>query len=620
MRGIAKIWNDLISGMVRFPTPILSACLAFVFFVIEMHLVQDGSYFQRNMIVVRILLEAVCGISLFTAFEFFHASHQLHFSKRFGIYLLGFCILGMHYFSILPVMFDSESVFLSRYLIFFLAYHLLISCITFYRVADIQAFWKYNYTLLVRFFIALSYSTILFAGLAGALWACDTLFHFQIKAIYYADLAAFIFLVFNTLVFFMGIPENFQVFASSIHFPKALRILAQYILVPILGIYTLILYFYLFQILINRNMPSDWVCLPILIYAIAGVVTFVLVYPIRNHPQYSSIRTFARYFFYILLPLLVLYFIGIVLRIKPYGLTEDRYLILVLGIWLLLIALYFILFAKENIIFIPLSLFILISISAIGPWGMFQLSVRNQHTRLERLLKKNQLVLNRKLVRKSDGGQMSDSDLSGIRTILRYLNKRGQLHLIKHWLDEKDQQLLESATNKEELFAVNAIFTGKDLQVDTTRQVTIELLSDSVSGRDFPLMTDSFSHVQQFIFSALQTDLNKGLNIVLQDSLIHFVMLNDTLDSYNLTPMMKKVIEAYHTKMALRWSEHDFHGFNLENHLLQQDIQSYHQMQAVGKRSRLYLNAFKFTYVNQHFVPLYLEGYLMFHSRSGKKS
>jgi hypothetical protein len=247
---------------------------------------------------------------------------------------------------------------------------------------------------------------------------------------------------------------------------------------------------------------------------------------------------------------------------------------------------------------------------------MFQLSVRNQHTRLERLLKKNQLVLNRKLVRKSDGGQMSDSDLSGIRTILRYLNKRGQLHLIKHWLDEKDQQLLESATNKEELFAVNAIFTGKDLQVDTTRQVTIELLSDSVSGRDFPLMTDSFSHVQQFIFSALQTDLNKGLNIVLQDSLIHFVMLNDTLDSYNLTPMMKKVIEAYHTKMALRWSEHDFHGFNLENHLLQQDIQSYHEMQAVGKRSRLYLNAFKFTYVNQHFVPLYLEGYLMFHSRT----
>jgi hypothetical protein len=68
--------------------------------------------------------------------------------------------------------------------------------------------------------------------------------------------------------------------------------------------------------------------------------------------------------------------------------------------------------------------------------------------------------------------------------------------------------------------------------------------------------------------------------------------------------------------MALRWSEHDFHGFNLENHLLQQDIQSYHQMQAVGKRSRLYLNAFNFTYVNQHFVPLYLEGYLMFHSRT----
>lgn len=616
MHGVIKIWKDLVSGIVRYPAPILSACLAFVFFLLEMHLVQEGSYLQRNMIAIRILLEAVSGISLFAAFEFFHASHLLHLSKRFGLYLLGFCILGMHYFSILPVMFDSESVFLSRYLIFLVAYHLLISSIAFYRVGDIQAFWKYNYTLFVRFFLAILYSAILFAGLAGALWAFDTLFHFQISAIYYADLAAFIFLVFNTLVFFMGIPENFQVFASTIHFPKALRIMVQYILIPIIGIYTLILYFYLFQILINRNMPSDWVCLPILIYAIVGVITFVLVYPIRNHTQYSSIRTFTRYFFYVLLPLLILYFIGIILRIKPYGLTEDRYLILVLGIWLFLISLYFILFTKENIIFIPISLFLLISISAIGPWGMFQLSVRNQHARLERLLKKNQLVLNRKLVRKSNGTQMSDSDLSGIRTILRYLNKRGQLHLIKHWLDEKDQKLLEFATHNEELFAVNAIFTGKDLQVDTNRQITIELISDSLAGRDFPILTDSFSYVQQFVFSSLQADLNAGMKIVHQDSLFHFLMNQDTIDSYNLIPVMSRQIESYHTKMASRWSAHDFHGFNLENHLLQQEIQSYHQLQSVGKRSRLFLNAFKFTFVNHHFVPLYLEGYLIYQKPS----
>ncbi len=167
---------------------------------------------------------------------------------------------------------------------------------------------------------------------------------------------------------------------------------------PIVLVYIVILYLYLFRIVMYNTIPSGWVCIPILIFAIAGILTYLLIYPIRLDSSYKTIYLFSKYFFYILLPLLSLYFIAIIKRIMPYGITEDRYLVFMLGVWLLIISVYIIISKKDNIIIIPVSLFFVLFISAIGPWGMFQLSVQNQVRRLEFLLNKNHLLVNHKLV------------------------------------------------------------------------------------------------------------------------------------------------------------------------------------------------------------------------------
>jgi hypothetical protein len=86
-------------------------------------------------------------------------------------------------------------------------------------------------------------------------------------------------------------------------------------------------------------------------------------------------------------------FIAIGFRISDYGLTVSRYAILVIGIWIGFIAIYFSL-GKKNIKIIPISLCVLLSIGSFGPWGVFSLSEKNQAARLKRILEQTEMLEN----------------------------------------------------------------------------------------------------------------------------------------------------------------------------------------------------------------------------------
>ncbi|QLH47298.1 MAG: hypothetical protein HWD58_17745 [Bacteroidota bacterium] len=95
--------------------------------IFEMHGIRPGGFLHRNMVIVKLILECVSGISLFAAFDIYRVSRGINSSTQWGLYLLGGCILGLHYYSIPPSIFDKETVYISRYLIFAGAYHLLVS-------------------------------------------------------------------------------------------------------------------------------------------------------------------------------------------------------------------------------------------------------------------------------------------------------------------------------------------------------------------------------------------------------------------------------------------------------------------------------------------------------------
>ena len=77
-------------------------------------------------------------------------------------------------------------------------------------------------------------------------------------------------------------------------------------------------------------------------------MSLLLIHPIRTREGNRWIQTFGRWFYLALFPLIVLLFVAISERLGTYGITENRYFILVLACWLLGIALYMLLSQRDR--------------------------------------------------------------------------------------------------------------------------------------------------------------------------------------------------------------------------------------------------------------------------------
>ncbi|MBK7692093.1 MAG: DUF4153 domain-containing protein [Bacteroidetes bacterium] len=609
MFQINKIAKDVLATLLRFPVPIISAVLAFAFIVIEIHWNTNTGADKKDFTYIKLFLECVSGISYFIAVDFYSEAKKIEWSTKTGLYILGFCIMGMHYYSITPGMFDSEPVFVSRYLIFISCFHLLVSCLAFYQKSEIQNFWQFNYFLFIKLLTALAYTATLFAGLGSALLAIDKLFKVDLDPNYYTDLFLFILLIVNTIIFLYFIPKSFDVFAARQSFKKSIRIFVQYILLPIVAVYFIIIYLYLFQIIISNTIPSGWVCIPVLIFSMVGILAYLLIYPIRLDENNRIIYIFSKYFFYILLPLLSLYFIAIIKRILPYGITEDRYLVLMLGVWLFIISIYIIISKVDNIIVIPVSLFLILFISAIGPWGMFQLSVQNQVRRLELLLKKNHLLVDNKLVTPAKDFKIPEANANSIRSILNYLNKRGEIKQIQSWLNESEQKILADAIINNELNAVNAIFTN----INITQQTEYEHLKFTPNRRflyEIPIASHtnsllvSFDNKAEGVYKAAWLDSNlcifKQNDTLVNHPIIPFI---DFLKKWSLrTDSIESKKNPLDAKVTIIAAD-PYKEYSLHNDSLTLSTEQY----------KIYINLIEFTRKDSALHLNQVQGLLLYH-------
>jgi hypothetical protein len=110
------------------------------------------------------------------------------------------------------------------------------------------------------------------------------------------------------------------------------------------------------------------------------------VHPLRSDPAEGWIRTYARWLFVGLIPAAAMLLVAFWKRILPYGLTEPRLLGVVLGLWLLGIAVLFTVRSGSSIRVIPVTLAAVLLLTLYGPLGLTRLSVNSQARRLARML------------------------------------------------------------------------------------------------------------------------------------------------------------------------------------------------------------------------------------------
>ncbi|MCA8829768.1 DUF4153 domain-containing protein [Hymenobacter pini] len=199
------------------------------------------------------------------------------------------------------------------------------------RQADTPGFWHYNETLFLRILTSGLYSGVLFAGCALALVAIENLFFVDIRPRVYADLCVVLGSIFNTWFFLAGVPRDFAALEQETSYPKGLKVFTQFVLLPLVVLYLGILYAYMGRIILLWTLPKGWVSLLVLALAVAGIFALLLIHPIRHAAENTWIRTFGRWFYLALFPLLGLLAVAISTRIQAYGITEERYFVLVLA-------------------------------------------------------------------------------------------------------------------------------------------------------------------------------------------------------------------------------------------------------------------------------------------------
>jgi hypothetical protein len=425
-----QAYQEALTTARRFPVVLVDATLGTIAALILI----DHEGPAQPTILFNILLAGILGSSLLTALALTAERRGLKRPARLGLQAIGIILLAGYGLTVPTDLTHAPQVTLFRFFILAAALHMLVSAAPHAGKGDTNGFWQYNRALFLRILTAILYSLVLYAGLAIALAALDNLFGVSVPGKRYLELWILITGVFTTWYFLAGIPENLAALDAMADYPKSLKVLAQYILLPIVVIYLIILYAYLAKIVVAWDWPQGWVSKLILGFSGTGIFSLLLLHPIMGRTDNVWLKRTERWFYLILIPLVVMLFLAVGRRVSEYGITEGRYLAIILGIWLGFLILYFTISAKRNIKMIPASLCVLAFAISFGPWGIFSTARQSQIGRLERLTSEAGILVNSRV--QPVHAEIPFARAKEISAVLAYLHEVHGFGEIQPWFDK----------------------------------------------------------------------------------------------------------------------------------------------------------------------------------------
>jgi len=180
------------------------------------------------------------------------------------------------------------------------------------------------------------------------------------------------------------------------------------------------------KILVTQVWPSGQVAYPVLYLSALVFGSYLISYPWR--------KEWNKWFFVALLPFMAVYFIALGMRVEQYGLTELRYLGLLLGCCLTLMSFYFAFVKRQRLQMMLIPLAIVAFVFAMGPWGATGLPVRMQEARLEKILVEVGALQDGRLVVVESGTVSQEKEVE-ISSIVEYLYYREHLDDLQGWTD-----------------------------------------------------------------------------------------------------------------------------------------------------------------------------------------
>ncbi len=173
---------------------------------------------------------------------------------------------------------------------------------------------------------------------------------------------------------------------------RGVSVLVNYVLVPVILVYALILHAYAVKIILQQALPKGQVATLVSIFAVGGTGAWLIAWPWREKGT-RLLRWFMAGWFWLTIVPAILLTIAIWRRITDYGVTPDRYGIALIAVWIAAMTGYLAFRRNRADMRVILgALAVLLLVGAAGPMGAYGLTIKSQIPRFTALLAANGLM------------------------------------------------------------------------------------------------------------------------------------------------------------------------------------------------------------------------------------
>ena len=298
------------------------------------------------------------------------------------------------------------------------------------RGANDRAVWDFNLASWLSVLFGLIVAVGLGLGVTAVLGGLETLFSLDIPSKLYEDnwiVCMSLIWPWQTLA---GIPGQCDEPSTETP-PRWAEYLVSWMLIPLATIYLALLYAFAAKSLAVWDLPRGTVGWLVGGFAAFGLAVWSAAYPFRETGNRLA-RLYSRWFHYALIVPALLLTVGVGVRVAEYGITEKRYALILLTLWLGGIALYGILARPARLAVAPVAFGLLLIAGAIGPWGATPVSIRSQLNQLETMLAEAGFMVDGKI--HPGQGLAGPPEAKRISSIVRYLRRGGRRDDLVAWM------------------------------------------------------------------------------------------------------------------------------------------------------------------------------------------
>ena len=408
--NVKKLLLHFKSGFERFPITII---LAFLHFITGIYIAEVRSFQSDEFVEVNFLL---FGSIFITAM--FEMLYEKYFYKQNrwlvrGIYSAITFVISIIFFVEYLRTNDYYNIYYFTLIPISIVLFLLIPILKKRENKE-----KYLQSVFSNFVITGIFATVLWVGIEIILTTVNYLFFNSGDSLFFRlTMYSFWFIaeIFGASLF-LSLLKKPDDNLENYEFPFIFNVLIKFVIIPLIIIYTGVLYIYMAKVLISMHLPKGLISHLVLWYTAFSVAIMILITPFTQKDKFFE--NFKKYFPYFSIPLIFASLFAVFQRTYQYGITENRYYVLISIFWLLFCMVLYI--RKMNITGIFISLIACLVISVYTPLSAKNVSNFSQSQRLKRMLVKYGALKDGKISKITQ--KLTNNEGSQIHTTIQYIS------------------------------------------------------------------------------------------------------------------------------------------------------------------------------------------------------